>query len=152
MSLAYCLGMFLTLIHELGHALTAKLLVDAPINMIIGSHSRDNILVQLPGIALAGFIPGVGKAYFSYPAENYSPLKSAIIFLAGPICGAIASYIAYKKLSQYNRLYITKAVSIYGIVNNGPGSITDIWLNGRPNDCAKAVSELKKYFNEPQIA
>lgn len=147
LALAYCLGMGLTAIHELGHAITAKIIYGAPINLVLGTTPQDytRSYLQLGGIKLGGFNPATGYAYTGI--HPYEPLKEAAICAAGPICGTLSSILAYKLLKKYDGLYLAKAVSLYGLFNHtlGIAGIGGIWTPG--TDGARVVSSLKDYFN-----
>jgi hypothetical protein len=139
---AYFVGMGLTAIHELGHAITAKLFYGSPINVTIGG--RKNYL-DLGPIKLGGFNPATGVT--RYLSEKYSPLNEAIIASAGPVCGGIASYFAYRELKKKKNYPISKLASVYGIFNHtfGIAGLAGILLAPH-SDGAQVVFHLKNYF------
>ena len=124
LALACGVAYFLTLIHELGHAFTAKLLLNQPINVVIGSHTKDTIYAQVPGIALGGFNPLNGATFINTQAH---PLHAAAFAVSGPLSGALAGYIIFKKtpcdlnnppFSKEDKFYFTKITSLLLIVGH----------------------------------
>lgn len=147
---AYCLGMGLTAIHELGHALTSKMFYGTPIDLTLGSTPYDynKPYLQVGGIKLGGFNPATGYAQIDYREGDH--LKQAAIGLAGPVCGALASWCAYKLLKKKypNNFYLSKTVALYGLFNHtlGVAGLAGIYCPG--SDGARIAQRLSKYFNQ----
>lgn len=130
---AYCLGMGLTTIHELGHAVTGKMLFGDPIRLSIGaSSSKKNHCYTRIGeaIKIEGFNPAT--AYATLKNHNDQPLKMAIIYAAGPVAGALSSLATYLLLKKYDGLYIAKAAALFGLFNHtiGIAGIGGAWTPG----------------------
>lgn len=144
---AYALGMGLTSVHELGHAVTAKIFNGTPINLTLGASPAQSgkPYLQIGGFKLAGFNPATGYARCGYSDH---PLKNAAIYAAGPICGALSSTLAYALLRKHDGLYLTKAAALYGIFNHtiGIAGISGLWTPG--SDAARFVKSMKQYFNQ----
>lgn len=160
LALACGVTYFLTLIHELGHAFTAKLLLNSPVDVVIGSHTKDTIYAQVPGIALGGFSPH-GAAYVKDldtirdVLHHPYPLKAAAIGMAGPLSGALASYIIFKKTpsdfdyplySQENKLPFTKIMSLLLIFAH-VFNLVPFTYEGHTLDGKLIITALKAYFN-----
>lgn len=150
LALAYCLGMGLTAIHELGHAVMAKIFYGSPINLVLGTMSRDHTktYLKIGGIALGGFNPATGHATYFIPLNEYHPLKNAAISAAGPICGALSSLVAYLLLRKYKELYITKAAALYGLFNHtiGVAGVGGTWTPD--TDTNHVVRSLREYYSQ----
>lgn len=147
--LAYLLGMSLTAIHELGHAIIAKILCGAPIQLTLGASPRSNqSYVQMGGITLGGFNPTTGYASIGYNPSAGSPLKEAAIYAAGPVFGALSSLGAYLLLRNYDELYIAKAAALFGLFNHtlGIAGIGGTWIPG--TDAYRLLDSLKRYRDE----
>jgi len=116
---AYALGMGLTTIHELGHAVTAKALYGHPIDITIGkeySPDQDSTppLAQFGGFKLRGFMPGVAYNKLAISISDNSPLKNIAVALAGPVCGYAASITAYQLLKNYAPNYcVTRGTALF---------------------------------------
>ncbi len=151
LALAYCLGMGLTAIHELGHAFTSKLFYGTPINVVLGAMSKDRMkkYVQLGPITLGGFNPATGYARTNLHSDD--PLKTAAICAAGPICGASSSLLAYKRLKKHKGLYLTKAVALYGLFNHTLGIAGITGILSPNSDVTRVIASLKAYFNGTMV-
>ena len=131
-STAYLLGMILTAMHELGHAMASKLLYGTPLNVVIGASSRSGHRIpffSVGGIAVAGFNPATG--YAKTYDHGAHPFYGIAILLAGPISGALASAAAYVMLKKYvKKFYMTKFVSLYGLFNHiiGRAGLAGLWI------------------------
>ena len=152
---AYGAMMVITLIHELGHAVTAKLLCGAPVDIVIGGprSGKDSLLKKYLGIEFAGFNHLKSDArweeHHKEDGEIYHPTlgQDTAVLLAGPIAQAITGYCLYRCLKNTDKFYITKAAAIGGIVD------TIIGINGiygaryvSWSDASKIVENIKKYF------
>lgn len=81
-----------TIAHELGHAVAAKVLVDSPIAINIGANSFDAAkqpLVSNYGFSIVGLNPLVGYAVFK-TVNNQK--HRALIKAAGPLFGLFVNY------------------------------------------------------------
>jgi hypothetical protein len=145
LALAYCLGMGLTAIHELGHAIASKILYGTPIQLVLGATPRSNhpSYVQIGGITLGGFDPATG--YATFRLNNALPLKNAAIYAAGPIFGALSSLGAYVLLSKYDGLYIAKAASLFGLFNHTFGKAGIGGISTPGTDAYRVVDSLRQY-------
>lgn len=141
---AYLLGMGITNLHELAHAVAGKLCYGTPINLTIGATpAKASDYMHIGGITLGGFNPATG---FASIRMGDNPLKNAAIFIAGPLCGALCSYAAYRLLSNNPGNYLSKAVALYGLFNHtlGIAGLGGMWL---PNqDINRFVCYMKEYF------
>lgn len=98
----YLHSFLVTLCHELGHALAAKLLTNSPINIHLGTHEASaNPLMRSPSISIESFNPYIGYAQFHQPESQG---KELIILLAGGTSGLIA-HIILKALKIFLRTY-----------------------------------------------
>lgn len=122
---AYCLCMGITLMHELGHAVVAKIAYGSPIDITLGTTeaTNDKIFAQICGIKIKGFNPLGGISLFpkdltpAYKMQH--PLKEATMTVAGPLSGAISSYTALKLIQKYCPNFIfSKAAAYMGLFND----------------------------------
>ncbi len=144
LAIAYTLSFGLTLIHELGHALTAKFFYGKPIDITLGTHALQKS--KFP-IKFAGFNPFIGFALCDSRVK-YHPLKQATISLAGPLSGTTASFAAIKFLRPYKtNLPMTNCVAIMSFVNDTASGIEAYFFNQTNHDVIKAGREIKKYLN-----
>jgi hypothetical protein len=108
---SYLLCMALTTIHELGHAMASKVFYDTPLDITIGSYNKKP-LFTVGGMALVGLNPLMGYTRIDYDMDH--PYYDIAIYLAGPLCGALASAAAYTLLQKYvKKFYMTKSVALF---------------------------------------
>lgn len=102
--------------HELGHALTAKLLFKAPIRIQIGTNLRvDNTSYPKKGIVFGGVIP-MGFTYVKEKHFSKTSLMQKILFYAaGPIAGLITGYVLDKCVKPH--ISITSKESLLLLVD-----------------------------------
>lgn len=144
---AYAVGMGLTAVHELGHAITAKLFYDCPVDITLGAAQSQVVgksLTKVLGFRFGGFNPATGFAAIQSNKPSH-PLKNACIFACGPIFGAIGSLIALKYLPK--RLPITKLVALFGLLNHtaGPAGLLGYYQGHPGHDLVRAANEIKNY-------
>lgn len=124
---AYIAAAALTAVHELGHALTAKLFFGRPVHITIGANSRAKVLtplLRLRGLTIASLDPCIGVASDLYapllvPHHGNSPFKSACVLLMGPLVGGLSSLLLLIVLRKYvKKFYLTKLVALGGFLNH----------------------------------
>jgi len=145
--MAYALGMGITVLHELGHALVAKLFYGSPVKISIGAspESKSKPMLQGGGFKLRGFYPLTAYASVKAPMSG-APLKRAAIFLAGPMIGSLTSLVTYKLLSQYAPLfYLTRSLALFGLYIQTLGINGITGLNVAGTDAHGIKEALKEY-------
>lgn len=104
-----------TFFHELGHALTAKLLLDAPIAIALGTTKVE----PTDGIHFYGFNSRVGRT--DYPAilfpNRATERKLAAVCFAGPLVG-LAQAIACDSILKQQQILPPLTTAICQISNN----------------------------------
>jgi len=122
---AVCLSMGLTLMHELGHAVTAKIAYGAPIDITLGTTEPNNgtILAQIGGLKIKGLNPWGGNTLstdLSPAFRMQNPLKESAIMIAGPLSGALSSYTALKFIQKYcpKEFIFSKAIASIWLLND----------------------------------
>jgi hypothetical protein len=146
----YTLGMGLTFVHELAHAVMGKILYGTPIKIELGnvqSHVRP--LLKIGPVSLTGFNPAVGF-YFLVPfGTQREDLKECCINLAGPLTGAAASAGVLFCLRKWcpQSCYAAKLAAGYVLFNQTIGGAGLFgMLIGTPNhDFTQALLAWKKY-------
>lgn len=116
--LSYLTAFAITTAHELGHALTIKLLVNGPVSLNIGGYMHDKTLINFFDIfKIKGLNCTIG--YTTHQVIT-NPIKKIITSAAGPIFGSIASILALKLLfkKRKNNYILTKLLCFYGLINN----------------------------------
>ena len=91
------------IVHELGHALAAKLVYDTPFDIHIGvdafAQKKTAPWIQLPGFAIHSLNLWKG-GYACYKAQplvtTADKLKRIAVVVAGPIAGLVGTVIAHK--------------------------------------------------------
>ncbi|MFI5333187.1 MAG: hypothetical protein ACHQVS_03730 [Candidatus Babeliales bacterium] len=143
----------MTLIHELGHAVVAKLKCGAPIDIVIGGErsGKDSLLRKYTGIEVAGFNPlKVGTDWEKYKSKDAKKAaeQEIIVGIAGPLAQAMTCYCIYRWLQNKDKFYLAKTTAIGGIgdtilgVNGILGALFLPWT-----DSARIVQNIKQYFS-----
>ena len=146
---AFCIGIALTVLHELGHAVTAKLFHGSPINIVVGTHSFSRTpYATIGGIRFGGFNPAIGATRYSFLAEQYHPLKEATVAVAGPITGAIASSLAFIWLKNRKKMYLAKAAALFSLINHTVGVTGLGGIFFPKSDSSRVVQYIKEYLNQ----
>jgi hypothetical protein len=98
----YLHSLLVTISHELGHAIAAKILSHTPINIHIGSYEpSSHALIQTTSFALESLNPYIGYAHVN---QTNSTSKEVLILLAGGTSGLITHFIL-KALKMFFRKY-----------------------------------------------
>jgi len=142
-ALAYIATLAITTIHELGHAVTAKVLFNSPIDITLGSSQvTSKVYLQCGGIKLAGFNPTAGYTRIKGTTNS---LRNIAVLSAGPLSGLAASTATYALIKNKPQLYLLKLATAFNI-------ITESLLNGvigaiyyPESDGGQILSEYKKY-------
>lgn len=101
----YLHTILVTICHELGHAVAAKILTNSPIDIHIGAYEQlPNAFIHTDAFSLESLNPAIG-----YTLYNQAPTqgKQAIILLSGGTSGLMA-HIFFKALKIYFRTYKNK--------------------------------------------
>lgn len=143
-ALAYCLGMGLTTVHELGHAIVAKILYGCPINITMGASPSTprKPCLRIGGFKLGGFNPAT--AYASVKFTDNSPLKEAAVCIAGPVCGAISSFFTYYLLRNNGNHPLCKGVALYGLFNHTLGFAGLASIGVPRSDSTRFIQAIKR--------
>lgn len=145
-ALAYCLGMGLTTIHELGHAITAKMISGSPIDITLGAAPSlwEKPYFQIGCFKLGGFNPATAFASLTnIRMSGEEPLRSAAVSIAGPICGALSSLGAWYLLKKNDNYPLCKAVAMYGYFNHTVGFAGLLSLRHPGSDFSRFVRDVK---------
>ena len=146
---AYCLGMSFTVIHELSHALAAKLLYGDPLDIVLGTIDSDApVLMKIGPFKLCGFAPE-GYALYDGSAgtsKKKKLLKDIAIAIAGPLVGTTASALALGLLINYvPGFYVTKAAAGMGILTQTLGIAGIGGINIPGTDAYQVKAAVLKY-------
>jgi len=85
----YGTAFFVTLCHELGHAVTGRLLEKSNIDVHIGKTNGSAPLIGLGPISIESLNPFIG---YSRGIRSYSKVNSCLILAAGPLSGIVGYY------------------------------------------------------------
>lgn len=140
--LAYAIQFGSTIAHELGHAITARILQGDSIRVVVGRMPQASDLIHPPtGITIDGFIPH-GFSCFSLPQDPY---KMIGIAAAGPLAGFFASYALQKWVRKYRPNYYFANISAYFAAINHAMNLIPIRINATiQTDGAHIYDALKK--------
>lgn len=101
-ALALLARVAITFIHELGHAAVGKFVLDArDITINLGSTDPDlEPYIKLPGFTINGFDLATGVcSCYTHPSKINS-WQGIGFLLAGPLAGAMASFLLFKKMRE----------------------------------------------------
>jgi len=162
---AYGLLMTTTLVHELGHGLTANLLHGSAFGIVIGAHPIDGQDIKpeevLGWLKIEGLNPKMGYTVRIQPV-NSNITSNAAILLAGPICGTLSSYLALKMISKCRRdLHITRFMLRYFLLTQtlGEDGLLGLCIPGSDSYkaakllCPKLLTycpDVSRFFSAPQ--
>lgn len=137
--------------HELGHALTAKLLFKAPIRIQIGTNLTNDTSYPEKGISFGGVIP-IG---FTYIKEKHlskvSTMQKLLFYIAGPIGGLMTGYVLNKCLRSHIPFTYKESLSLladlipfnfFGFKSDGYRIIEDIYHVLFPTIANEPVKDL----------
>lgn len=155
---AYGLVMFMTLIHELGHAAVAKLVCGAPVDIVIGGKRRPGSRLKCAGVEFAGFNPlesdSRWEEHHKADLEIYHPslAQDTAVLLAGPVAQAITCCCMFAWLKNKDNFHITKLTALGGVAD------TILGINGMYGarylewtDSAKIVKNIKQLFSTSKL-
>lgn len=149
---AYSVAMFMTLLHEMGHAAVAKLTCGVPVDIVIGGARRKDSRLTCAGIEFAGFNPLESNSRWEerYKGDEllYRPSlrQDTAMLVAGPLVQALTCCCLCALLKNKNKFYLTKAAAVGGLVDtligaNGLyGALFLPW-----SDAAKIVKNIKQH-------
>jgi hypothetical protein len=154
---SYVIMMGTIVAHELSHALFVKLLYGVPSDTCIGMSKP--IKIPRGTLTFAGFNPmGQSEARWNGSVKR-TPIKDAIISVAGPLIGALANYLALKLLTSNtdkNSYFLSKLMSIGGIVGHAAQLIPySVPVYGTGSDGSHALDAIRQWgkpnYNPPDL-
>lgn len=144
----YSVIMLITLIHEVGHAVVAKLLCGTPVDVVIGGPRKKDPYLKIAGVEFAGFNPLESDTRWDeHMNQPPSPEQETAVSLAGPLAQAITGFCMYKCLQNKDNFHIAKAAAIGGLIDTivGINGIYGAWYLPW-TDSARALKNIKKMF------
>jgi hypothetical protein len=135
------LGAGCLVIHELGHAIPAKILLNQPIQIQLGGFSEET----KPGITVNGFWPVAYTVLNEDEINKHHPLKRIFEYAAGPLSEFGAGFLAYKLLEK-SPVYI-KAASLLPMLN-AVSNIIPWKFDTLKSDGWQICSELKGWYQQ----
>ncbi len=124
-SLAYGIMTGTTVIHEMAHALTVKLLYGVNSDTYIG-FSRPDFPRKIPGkmtLNFVGFHPAGAEFYPAWKKDTKrTPFKDLLVAISGPIIGVLANYLILKglmKSDDAHKYLLSKIMCLGGIIGHG---------------------------------
>ncbi len=147
LALTYLALASVTIAHEMGHALAAKVLWNSASTIQIGSRRRDpdpkKPLLKFSRFIVTGLNPSFGVCF--QDQWHKTKLQSILSSLAGPLMGAASSFFLYKKMVSIDPKLNKYPALILCCLGNSVGQLLAnlIPIKGMDNDGWHIVEALR---------